>query len=241
MHAFIYYGCMKSRALNLKTPKNVDELKALYKDNELVYYTPMEEFINTLTHGAGAVFAAIFMIFMLLKSSTPAAYVTSVLTGLCLCAEFAISAAYHGVSDIKKKRVMRRIDFPAVNLNVIACGTGLCLLYRNLYGYIAFGLSFVIGIAMLFLCLHDFRRFHNVSVISNFVIGGLLFAAFFVAYFSPIGMPPVAVYLYLAGLIACLIGAILFGIHIRYAHCVFHVFVLAGPILIVLSTYFQLT
>lgn len=224
----------------LKTPSNVDELKAYYKANELVYYTPLEELINTVTHALGAVFAAAVMIAMIIKASTAAAYATAVLSGVCLCAEFARSAAYHGTSDIRRKRILRRVDFPAVNLNVIACGTGLCLLYRNIYGYIAFGLSFAIGIIILCLCLYNFKVFRFVSVASNFIIGALLVAAFFVAYFSPTGIPPIATYLYFAGLISCIIGAILFGIHKRYVHCVFHVFVLVGPALILLSTYFQI-
>lgn len=32
---------------SLKTPENTEELKELYKKNQLVYYTPLEEFINS--------------------------------------------------------------------------------------------------------------------------------------------------------------------------------------------------
>lgn len=54
---------------SLKTPENTEELKELYKKNQLVYYTPLEEFINSSSHALGAVFALIFMIFMMIAAT----------------------------------------------------------------------------------------------------------------------------------------------------------------------------
>ena len=67
-----------------------------------------------------------------------------------------------------------------------------------------------------------------------------MFAAFFTAYFSEIGIPLATSLTYLFGLISCFIGALLFGVHKRYVHCVFHVFVLIGPMLFLIATYMQL-
>ena len=224
----------------LKTPSNTDELKQVYKDNGLVYYTPKEELFHSLSHGLGAVAALIFMIFMLLKSSTPAEYATAVLSCALIAIEFTVSAIYHGVSDMKMKLLWRTLDFPAVNLNVIACATATCLLYDNIYGYVAFGLSFAIAIVIFALCLYRFDIFRKISVASTFVIGGLMFAAFFTAYFSPKGISTTTSIVYLSGLVTCLLGAAVFGIHKRYVHCLFHVFVLAGPILFLVATYMQI-
>lgn len=123
----------------LKTPSNTDELKQIYKNNGLVYYTPKEELFNSISHALGAVVALVFMIFMLLKATTPAAYATAVLSCALIAIEFSVSATYHGVSDMKKKLTWRTLDFPAVNLNVIACATATCLMYGSIYGYVAFG------------------------------------------------------------------------------------------------------
>ena len=235
----LYYVPMDIVSL-LKTPSNTDELKQVYKDHGLVYYTPKEELFHTLSHGLGAVAALVFMIFMLIKSSTPAEYATAVLSCSLIAIEFTVSAIYHGVKDMNKKHIWRTIDFPAVNLNVIACATSTCLLYGRVYGYVAFALSFVIAIVMFVLCLTRFDIFKNVSVISSFVIGGLMFAAFFTAYFSPKGISTATSIVFLAGLVTCLLGAAVFGIHKRYMHCVFHIFVLAGPILFLVATYLQL-
>lgn len=224
----------------LKTPPNTDELKQIYKDNGLVYYTPKEELFNSISHALGAVVALVFMIFMLLKATTPAAYATAVLSCALIAIEFSVSATYHGVSDMKKKLTRRTLDFPAVNLNVIACATATCLMYGSIYGYVAFGVSFAIAAVIFVLCLYRFDIFRKVSVASTFVIGGLMFAAFFTAYFSQKGISQATSFVYLAGLASCLLGAAVFGLHKRYVHCLFHVFVLVGPILFLVATYMQI-
>lgn len=224
----------------LKTPPNTDELKQIYKDNGLVYYTPKEELFNSISHALGAVVALVFMIFMLFKATTPAAYATAVLSCALIAIEFSVSATYHGVSDMKKKLTWRTLDFPAVNLNVIACATATCLMYGSIYGYVAFGVSFAIAAVIFVLCLYRFDIFRKVSVASTFVIGGLMFAAFFTAYFSQKGISPATSFVYLAGLASCLLGAAVFGVHKRYVHCLFHVFVLVGPILFLVATYMQI-
>lgn len=224
----------------LKTPPNTDELKQIYKDNGLVYYTPKEELFNSISHALGAVVALVFMIFMLLKATTPAAYATAVLSCALIAIEFSVSATYHGVSDMKKKLTWRTLDFPAVNLNVIACATATCLMYGSIYGYVAFGVSFAIVAVIIVLCLYRFDIFRKVSVASTFVIGGLMFAAFFTAYFSQKGISQATSFVYLAGLASCLLGAAVFGVHKRYVHCLFHVFVLVGPILFLVATYMQI-
>lgn len=224
----------------LKTPTNTDELKQIYKDNRLVYYTPKEELFNSISHALGAVVALVFMIFMLLKATTPAAYATAVLSCALIAIEFSVSATYHGVSDMKKKLTWRTLDFPAVNLNVIACATATCLMYGSIYGYVAFGVSFAIAAVIFVLCLYRFDIFRKVSVASTFVIGGLMFAAFFTAYFSQKGISQATSFVYLAGLASCLLGAAVFGVHKRYVHCLFHVFVLVGPILFLVATYMQI-
>ncbi len=230
-----------SIAKRLKTPNNVEELKQVYKDNGLVYYTPLEEFINTITHALGAFSAMIFFVFMMIKASTPQSYAASVITCALIGVEFFISAMYHGTRDMAKKLVWRKIDFPAVCLNVIACSASLCVIYGNTYGYIALALSIAIAIFMFVACSLNFDRWRKISVASCFVIGALMFAQFFIVYLSPAGIPQLASWLYLSGLILCLVGAVLFAIHKRYVHSLFHVFVLVGPMLFIGAAYLQLS
>lgn len=224
----------------LKTPTNIDELKEEYRQYGLVYYTPLEELINVTTHAVGTLFALVFMIVMLTKTHCAQGYLTAVIASLLIAIEFGISAIYHAMTDLKKKLMWRKIDFPAVNINVITCATAICLMYKTTFGYIALGVSLAIAVAIFILCQYKFELFRKISVASTFIIGAIMFVAFFFAYNTSDGISQSVAYIYLAGLLSCLSGAVLFGVHKRYAHCVFHVFVLIGPILFLIATYLQI-
>lgn len=231
---------MKEIKSKLATPANTNELKELYKKNGLVYYTPLEELINVATHAIGALFALVFMVIMLSTAHSAQGYATAVIASLLIAIEFGVSATYHAMTDLKKKLVWRKIDFPAVNLNVIACATAICLMYGTTFGYVAFGISLAIAVVIFALCQYKFDVFRKVSVASTFVIGAIMFAAFLFAYNTPDGISQNVAYIYLVGLLSCLTGAALFGVHKRYVHCIFHIFVLIGPILFLIATYLQI-
>ena len=152
---------------------------------------------------------------------------------------FGVSHISRRLGYEEKARVAQN-RLPCSQSQLIACATSTCLLYRQIYGYVALGVSIAIAIAVFALCLWKFNVFRNVSVISSFVIGALMLAAFFTAYFSPIGISAPTCFVFLAGLVSCLLGAAVFGVHKRYVHCVFHFFVLAGPVLFLVATYLQI-
>jgi hemolysin III len=225
------------KSITLKSPANEEELKALYKQNELVYYSPLEELLNTVTHAAGVLFGVFMLAFMLIKSAAPAEYATSAMSCICFIIMFSCSAAYHGISKINAKRILRRVDYSSINLTVIACGTGACLLYGNLYGYIAYGVSLCISLIVVVLCMRYFGKFRYLAIASNFVNGALFTAAFIISRGQ---IPVLALQLSISGFVLCLIGAVLFGVKFRFAHTIFHLFVLFGPICLMYANYLQL-
>ena len=214
-----------------------------YRAHGLVYYTPREELVHTVTHAAGVLAAAVLLVLMLLRATTPLSVVTAVVSCVLWGVQFGLSAAYHGARDLDRKSMLRRLDYPAVSLNVMACGTAFSLLYGRIYGYVALGVGFALIVLTLVLCLVRFERFKPLGVVCAFVVGGLMFGSFLSAYLGPTGIRnkyPV-VWLHLAGLLSSLAGAALFGIRRRYMHAVFHVLVLAGPVLCAVGNYYQLS
>jgi hemolysin III len=226
----------------MDTPTLSDQ-ESRYRAMGLVYYTPKEELLNCLTHGVGCLTALALLVPMLLAATTALSRVAAILTCLLSAAQFATSTAYHAARDLGRKRLLRSLDYPAVSLNVIACGTAFSLLYGRVYGYVALAISLAIVLTVLGLNLADFDRFKPLGVVAAFVVGALMFGSFLSAYLSPSGIIhkyPV-VWLHLAGLMSSLAGAAIFGVHIRYMHSLFHVFVLVGPILCMVGNWYQLT
>ena len=220
-----------------------DDLRQQYSKAGLVYYTPAEEAVHTVSHLIGVLGAALaFALALVRKLSAPSlAYV--IVSSLLWAIQFGISAAYHGARHIGAKRVLRHLDYAAVSLNVIACGAAFCLLYGSVYGYVALGVSVALTIGVLALCLVRFDKYKRVAVAAAFAVGALMFGAFWSAYCSPAGIVnkyPVVWY-HLAGLLTCLVGAAIFGVHKRWAHAVFHILVLIGPALCAVGNYYQLT
>lgn len=222
--------------------ESAEETRERYRALGLVYYTPAEERLNTWSHVAGVAAAMVLLVCMLLRATTPTSIVTAVLSALLWGVQFGLSAAYHGARDLKRKAFLRRLDYPAVSLNVVACGAAFSLLYGSLYGYVALGVSLLIVAVVLGLCLADFARYRPLGVVAAFVVGALMFGSFLSAYLSPEGIYhkyPV-VWLHLAGLLCSLLGAAIFGVKRPYVHGVFHLFVLVGPVLCAVGNLYQL-
>lgn len=226
-----------NKTFSLKTPDNVAEIKERYKQNELVYYSPLEELLNVLTHAVGIVFGFVMMVLMFLRASSPAGYATAALSSLGFISLFLNSSLYHGTTSVKTKKTLRRVDYASINLLVLSCGTGICLLYGNIVGYIIYAVCLAITVLVMFLCIRYFGKLRHSAIISNFVIGALFLAVFFIVRAN---IPVIAAQLYIAGTVLVLIGAALFGIKTKFIHTVFHVFVLVGPACFLLSNYFQL-
>ena len=159
-----------------------------YAKAGLVYYTPREEMVHTLTHALGALAAPVLLVLMLRRATTPASIAAAVISCAQLFVQFAASAAYHARRDLERKRLLRSLDYPAVSLNVLACGTMFSLLYGRIYGYVAYGVSIVLVLVTLVLCLRNFNRYKPIGVVVAFVVGALMFGSFLSAYLSPAGI-----------------------------------------------------
>ncbi len=219
--------------LSLKKPDNLDEVKAAYNDNYLVYYEPLEELLNATTHAIGAVFGLIGLIFLLLNSQSPLEYFVSLFTTTCFSVMYLCSTLYHAIIPIKAKKILRQIDYSSINLMVLACGAAACLLYGTIYGYVAFSIAVFLTLTVAFLCFKNFRRYRKFSVVSNTICGILVGIQVILCRNL---IPAQSLYCFLAGIILILIGFAMFGIKLKYIHTVFHVFILAGTVCLFFSS-----
>lgn len=222
----------------LKNNENPAEEKLIYEENNLHYYTPKEELLNTATHALGIIFGIIGFIFMLIKATSPSAYATAVLFSIGFTALYISSSMYHACTNVKIKSVLRRVDYCSVNFIVISCGTGVALMSGSVAGYAIYGVCFGFSAISIILCIVNFKKFRMLAFAMNFIIGAALFSCYFI---TDVELSLTVKLLNAAGIASVLIGAAIFGIKKPYVHTVFHIFVLLGPILFWAANYLMLS
>ncbi len=222
----------------LNGPEDVQKEMELCKEKDLHFYTNKEELLNAFTHFLGVIFSVVGLVLMLVKATTALSYVTAVLCSCGFLLLYTNSTIYHSLQNKDLKAVWRKVDYCSVNLIVISCGTGVALLTGRMAGIIIYAVCFGLVALALTLSLVNFRKFRMFSFAMNFVIGGLLFASYFL---TDTHLTVAELALNIAGIVSVLIGSILFAIHKPYVHTVFHVFVLVGPILFWTANYLMLS
>jgi hemolysin III len=208
--------------------ETIAQNKAEYKKFQLVYYTPIEELLNALTHALGIIAAFIGFGFMLHYSSNPSQYVASVIVFLGFFALFTNSTAYHATYKIPVKKYLRVFDHATVNTLVFACGVTACLCTSNHpFNYVAVGISCAVIILSYILSLISLKKFSVFIFFNNFIIGFMLLAVYIINLEY---IPKIVSHISLAGVILCVTGSIVYTIKKPFIHTIFHIFVLIGPL-----------
>lgn len=207
--------------------QEIEKLREEYSLSGLVYYTPLEEVLNALTHGAGIFLGIIALAVILYKASNPNHIALAYIMCISYIALYATSATYHALTNKKLKKRARKIDHAGVILVVISSGAPIVLTTPyNTINYILLGICYGIAIANYVGCLINFDKFRKVALINDFVAGGLLATTFFI---SREFIPFEARMFYLASLILCILGAIIYSLAKKYTHTIFHILTIIGP------------
>ena len=205
---------------------------------ELIEYTKRQEILNSLTHAAGAVFAAAGLILCLNKVRGEG--MRAVLSACVYCSAFfavyASSALYHGLPPGEAKRLFRLFDHIAIPLLLAGTATpcALITLYRvsPFHGYAVFATGWfcaAFGIITKLFFFND-KKLKTICMAVYFAGGAsMLFSAI-----PRLGSINKTGFLLLClGCLAYTAGAVFCRIGIKrpWFHTAFHVFVLAGSII----------
>jgi len=192
--------------------------------------TPKEEVANSLSHGLGAVLAAIFSPQLIMNAMQ--AGTTQALAAAVYCASmillFSVSAAYHWLPAGATKDLLRRLDHAAIFLFI--AGTYTPFMLGSLAedsGYWVLGLVWLIATAgTVAKCAN--RLTHPVLSTAAYLALGWL--AVFILDPLLRNVPPEGLELIVAGGILYTLGAIVFHLDERvpYAHFVWHLLVLGA-------------
>ena len=189
-----------------------------------------EEIANSISHGAGLVAALVAVPFLLVAASAlPAASIVGAsVFAATLILLYLTSTLYHALPRGRAKRVFMKLDHGAIYLFIAGSYTPFTLgALHGAWGWTLFGL--VWGMAALGILLKAFGRLSHpwLSTALYLAMGWLVLIAF-----VPLvrNVEPAGVWLLVAGGLAYSAGCIFYLLdnRLRYAHAVWHGFVVAG-------------
>ncbi len=195
--------------------------------------TPGEEVANAVTHGLGAllsVAALPLLVWQSQRQGSAADIVAASVFGATLLILYATSALYHALPRGTAKRLFNRLDHAAIYLLIAGSYTPFTLgVLEGAWGWSLFGV--VWGAAAVGVAAKLLNRLRHPGWST-----GLYVAMGWVAVVAagPLvqRMPAAGLAWLVAGGLCYTLGAVVFMLdnRLRYAHAVWHLFVLAGSV-----------
>ena len=194
------------------------------------HQSPTEEMANSITHGIGAGLAVAALVLLLVSAAshgTARHLACAASFGSTLVILYSTSTLYHAVVEPGMKRLFDILDHSAIYLLIAGTYTPICLItLRGAWGWSLFGIIWgmaVVGIAAQ--CLFTLAN----SVLSTAAYLGMGLLAL-------VAIRPLCHNLATGGLLWLAGGALFYSLGtlfylskgIRYAHAVWHLFVLGG-------------
>ena len=213
--------------VDMKSKENVKSQKI--KPNLPRYEeTYEEEVLNVITHGAGAIFAIVATILMLIWSSSTKQYLGAIFYGVGFFALYFCSTMYHAQRhDTKRKRVWRLFDHSTIYLLIGGTYAPILLSsYVGNIGIVLFVIQWVlilIGITFKFLVPQKTTVLH---VIFCAILGWSGIMVLPTIFSTNINL---FTWILIGGIIYTL-GIAVFATPKKWSHVIWHFIVLAGSV-----------
>lgn len=189
----------------------------------------LQEIGNAVTHGAGAVFAIVSLILMLVSAPSPAEAVAACLYSGFMFITFTVSCLYHSFKHgTAVKRLFRRFDYSSIYLLIGATFAPILLAYMG----DTFGITFfiiqwsVIAVGISLVAVFGPTRLRFIHIPLYVVLG---WSALMLLPRMMEGEFAMAMWI-LAGGVVYSVGIIPYAIKYRASHFIWHFFVLAGAL-----------
>lgn len=192
--------------------------------------TPREELANSLSHGFGlaaSLVAAPVLVASAATNGDAAFLVGSVVFAISLILLYLASTWYHTLPVGRRKEILRRFDHAAIYVLIAGSYTPFTLgALRGAWGWTLFGIIWSAALIGVFLKLFAGVRRERVSTAIYLLMGWLVVIAI-----VPLleNVPTAGVAWLAAGGLAYTGGVVFYVMRrLRYAHFIWHLFVLAG-------------
>ena len=184
---------------------------------------------NAVSHGVGFVFAIVALILLLNHSDTSAEVISSIVFGVSLILLYLFSTLFHSFPEKLKIvfAVFQRFDHSSIFLLIAGTYTPfLILVVNNTKGYILLGFLWVITIVGIVFKSIWIKRFQFIHLIIYVLMGWSVILVFNDFLANAHGS---FVYVLIGG-ISYTIGIAFYISKFKYAHFIWHLFVLGGSI-----------
>ena len=189
-----------------------------------------EEIANSVSHGVGflaAVAASPVLVFSAVQRGGSTGIVVASVFAFTMVLMYITSTLYHALARNKAKCVFRVLDHGAIFLLIAGTYTPFTLgVLRGAWSWTLFGLVWGIAVVGIVLKSIGGLRYQRISTILYLAMGWLIIIAVKPLWLN---MPSWGLFWLLAGGAAYTAGVGFFAAkRIRYAHFVWHLFVIAG-------------
>lgn len=192
-----------------------------------------EEIFNSITHGIGtllSIAALVILVVFAVGKGTVWHVVSYSIYGGTMVLLYLSSTLYHSFTKEKVKNIFARLDHSAIFLLIAGTYTPYVLtVLRGPFGWTIFGIIWgiaIIGVVIRSIYLVRFKKF----MVFLYLFMGWLFIIAIVPMIN--SLPTISVvFLFLGGILYSL-GVIFYSLKkVKYAHGIWHLFVLAGSIM----------
>ena len=216
------------------------------EDSEPVYscpkngrpYTTGEEIFNSVSHGIGALLSIAAIVLLIVFSPKRPMVITSLsIYGASLILLYVMSCLYHAFTNMRVKKLFQIFDHSSIYLLIAGTYTPYCLVcLGGAFGWTLFGIIW--GLAVLGITIYSVfgNRMRKLSSITYVVMGWIVLIAFI-----PLrkALPPLSFSMMILGGLAYTMGFPFYAAKkAKWAHSVFHLFVLTASILHFFSVFF---
>jgi len=185
-----------------------------------------EEIASSITHGIGAVLSLAALIAMILAAGSASRIAAVTVYGITLLLLYSCSTLYHALTNHAAKRVFRVLDHSAIYLLIAGTYTPFTLItLRGSWGWALFAIIWSMALSGIVFKIFFTGRYQFLSTAIYVAMGWLAVVAI-----RPLlhALPWSGFLWMLAGGLSYTLGVIFYAWKARYAHPIWHLFVLAG-------------
>lgn len=199
-------------------------------------YSKGEERLNVISHAIGFACALAVSVFfvgeVIAKGGDGWSLASMLLYAVGMLSSYAFSTAYHATRvGTSARRLLRKFDHAAIYWYIAGCYSPITLIAMRDTGYWGWGIfafCWLCAIVGTLLCLRKQKK-QNILETVCYVLMGLTILVAMKQFYNAV---PLSAFLWVVGEgVAYIAGAVLYSIHkVKYAHAIFHFFVMLGTL-----------